>query len=162
MSRWANIENGEIAGIYYHLPDNWKNITGFKFLENDLDKLKELGWLPIEEEIVDYNNTTQVIEKFNYNLVGEKVIGTPVIVDRISPLLPSQEQLDQQYLQSVREERDIKLKDSDWTQLADIQNNKSPEWILQWVNYRQLLRDLPATYISGSLTIQWPQKPPTN
>tara|TARA_R100000458_G_C8251229_1_gene228131 strand:- start:407 stop:916 length:510 start_codon:yes stop_codon:yes gene_type:complete len=52
---------------------------------------------------------------------------------------------------NVRETRNQKLKDSDWTQIADtaLTDTKKAEW----VTYRKALRDLPAT--SGS---NWPHK----
>ena len=52
---------------------------------------------------------------------------------------------------NVRRTRNQKLKDSDWTQIADtaLTDTKKAEW----VTYRKALRDLPATRGSN-----WPQK----
>ena len=45
---------------------------------------------------------------------------------------------DEQQAKSVREDRNKRLADSDWTQLADSQVDKSA-----WATYRQALRDVP-------------------
>ena len=53
----------------------------------------------------------------------------------------------------IRHERDLKLKESDWTQGADV-----PDAIkLVWQPYRQGLRD--ATSQADPLNITWPTKP---
>jgi len=60
---------------------------------------------------------------------------------------------DAEQAKSVRTARDEKLKDSDWTQLADSTVDKAA-----WVTYRQALRDVPAQ--SGfPWTIEWPVAP---
>jgi hypothetical protein len=53
----------------------------------------------------------------------------------------------------VREMRNKKLVDSDWTQLADSQVDKQA-----WATYRQALRDIPTQSGFPENTI-WPQKP---
>ena len=54
---------------------------------------------------------------------------------------------------SMRNERNTKLKDSDWTQLTDSTANKQA-----WATHRQALRDI--TSQSGfPWTIVWPDKP---
>jgi len=63
----------------------------------------------------------------------------------------------------LRSERNILLKNSDWTQLPDCQltNDKKTEW----ATYRQTLRDLPSTASpnldeKGNLTgVEWPEMP---
>jgi hypothetical protein len=45
-------------------------------------------------------------------------------------------------LESIRQTRGDLLKGSDWTQLIDVQKNKSEEWKHSWQNYRSQLRDL--------------------
>lgn len=55
--------------------------------------------------------------------------------------------------EQVRQERNLELKESDWTQLADAQVDKSA-----WATYRQLLRDVPSQ--SGfPFNITWPTQP---
>jgi len=61
--------------------------------------------------------------------------------------------VDEQQAKSVREQRDTKLKDTDWTQVAD-----SPVDKTTWATYRQALRDLPKeTGFPWDMT--WPTEP---
>ena len=53
----------------------------------------------------------------------------------------------------VRRDRDSKLKESDWTQLADSPVNKET-----WATYRQSLRDVPSQE-GFPWTITWPTEP---
>ena len=54
---------------------------------------------------------------------------------------------------SVRNSRTEKLKDSDWTQIADSTADKAV-----WATYRQALRDVP-TQAGFPWTITWPESP---
>lgn len=57
-------------------------------------------------------------------------------------------------LQSIRDQRNNLLKESDWTQLPDI-----PESIKNsWSNYRQQLRDIPQQP-GFPQNVVWPEKP---
>lgn len=58
-----------------------------------------------------------------------------------------------QQAKSVREQRELKLKNSDWTQVADAPVDKAV-----WAVYRQALRDLPKQ--SGfPWEVSWPTQP---
>lgn len=57
---------------------------------------------------------------------------------------------------AVRAERNHRLRESDWSQLADI----PPTTSTAWRRYRQALRDLP-DQAGFPLSINWPE-PPTN
>ena len=58
----------------------------------------------------------------------------------------------------VRGQRDGQLRGSDWTQIGDaaLQGHTAEEW----ATYRQVLRDLPATYSRVSEVV-WPEDPLT-
>jgi hypothetical protein len=62
----------------------------------------------------------------------------------------------------MRSQRNIKLKESDFTQLPDVYSNEIKQ---KWATYRQALRDLPANCNpsldnNGNLTgVEWPTKP---
>lgn len=60
---------------------------------------------------------------------------------------------DAEQAKSVREQRNQKLKDSDWTQVAD-----APVSQLAWATYRQALRDIPAQ-AGFPWDVQWPTQP---
>ena len=61
-------------------------------------------------------------------------------------------------LVELRYQRNIKLKESDWTQSPDV-----PETLkAKWVTYRQALRDLPANQTPADVklsNITWPTEP---
>lgn len=57
-----------------------------------------------------------------------------------SPKLPTVDEVQS----AIRKERNIRLSQSDWTQMPDAP--LSPEQKQQWATYRQQLRDLPSLY----------------
>ena len=60
---------------------------------------------------------------------------------------------DAEQAKSVRNSRTEKLKDSDWTQIADSTADKAV-----WATYRQALRDITAQ-AGFPWTIDWPEQP---
>ena len=60
---------------------------------------------------------------------------------------------DAEQAKSMRDQRNQKLSDSDWTQLADSPENKAA-----WATYRQALRDIP-TQAGFPWEVQWPTQP---
>jgi len=60
---------------------------------------------------------------------------------------------DAEQAKNVRDGRTQKLKDSDWTQIADSTADKTA-----WATYRQALRDLPSA-TGFPWTITWPTEP---
>ena len=60
---------------------------------------------------------------------------------------------DAEQAKSMRDQRNQKLSDSDWTQLADSPENKAA-----WATYRQALRDVP-TQAGFPWEVQWPTQP---
>ena len=93
-----------------------------------------------------------------------KYILGPVFTDRpATETEPAQTALEQEtaykaskdaeQAKSVRASRDEKLKDCDWTQVADAPVDKSV-----WATYRQALRDV-TTQTGFPWTITWPDEP---
>lgn len=60
---------------------------------------------------------------------------------------------DAEQAKSVREQRNQKLKDTDWTQVAD-----APVDQVAWATYRQALRDVPSQQ-GFPWQVQWPIEP---
>lgn len=60
---------------------------------------------------------------------------------------------------SVRQERDLRLRNCDWTQVADTALTDSKK--AEWATYRQALRDVPANNTSASNFegVTWPTEP---
>jgi hypothetical protein len=93
-----------------------------------------------------------------------KYILGPVFTDReATEIMPAQTAIEQEtaykaikdaeQAATVRTQRTEKLKDSDWTQLADSTADKTA-----WATYRQALRDVPAQ-AGFPWTISWPDAP---
>jgi len=60
---------------------------------------------------------------------------------------------DEYLVKRMRNHRDRLLAESDWTQLPDAPVDRDA-----WANYRQALRDFPATWTPGP-TVTFPDKP---
>jgi hypothetical protein len=60
---------------------------------------------------------------------------------------------EEQLTANMRNQRNLLLKESDWTQIAD-----SPVDKQAWAEYRQTLRDFPATW-TPSETVEFPDTP---
>ena len=56
---------------------------------------------------------------------------------------------------SIRQQRNVKLAESDWTQIADAPFTEEKR--LEWVTYRQALRDI--TNQTDPFSISWPTDP---
>ena len=61
-------------------------------------------------------------------------------------------------LGSVRQQRNVLLRDTDWTRLDDA--TLGDHTAEEWATYRTALRDLPSTTDRVSLIV-WPNDPPT-
>lgn len=90
------------------------------------------------------------------------------------PYIPTKQELDakiaeleaEEPMRCVREIRDWYLRNTDWTQGADIRALRGPEWCAAWDSYRQQLRDITQSGIApvidemGVVTnVTWPQQP---
>jgi len=106
-----------------------------------------------EDGSIEYINS-------NYdNLVANAVERNSAIPDDIASL--STEELETMILEShknfVRQERDRRLAESDWTQTND--SPLSDEKKAEWQTYRQSLRDIISTITNTTDIIEWPTKP---
>jgi hypothetical protein len=60
-------------------------------------------------------------------------------------------------LAGLRAERNQRLRDSDWTQMADVPMSGADK--AAWIAYRRALRDLPQTVVDPTNPV-WPTPPP--
>ena len=99
-----------------------------------------------------------------HNQVNDKaydVNGNEVVVDEDAITKEVSKLLAEIPMKRLREERNQKLVDSDWTQYRDVSLSNDSDW----KTYRQALRDLPSTAEpqldeQGNLTnVTWPTKP---
>lgn len=98
------------------------------------------------------------VEQDNQGRWFTKYVLGPIFTDNESGTAAEQEaayqaKKDAEQAKAVRQSRTEKLKDSDWTQIADSTADKTA-----WATYRQALRDITAQ--SGfPWTITWPDAP---
>jgi hypothetical protein len=158
MAEWAHIENGEIQGQYDVLPQNWRNVSGLNLSSDNLPFLKSLGWYPVTKQSLDYDSSQYYISGYEYSIREDDVLETPQLTEQ-DPV--DNEALHDTFLNQLRYQRNQKLKDSDWTQLPDVQNLMDEETKTKWLTYRQALRDITQTYSDVSNidinTVVWPE-----
>jgi hypothetical protein len=97
------------------------------------------------------------IEYINNISIDPITLEHPVPEDIASLSLSQlEEKILENHIDLIRQERNKKLLECDWTQVADVSltEEKKNEWIL----YRQSLRNLPSTIVDVS-PINWPSKP---
>lgn len=145
MAEWTVVENGEITEYYDSVPKNWRNISGLHLSKDDSAFMKSLGWYPVTKVSTDYNQNTQHIVSYTYEIDQDSVREIPVIES-----LP-EVSIDQRravFLTQLRSRRDQLLKDCDWTQTADVYATMDTVLNQKWKTYRAALRDLPGVYAS--------------
>lgn len=150
MSKWAYVENNVAVELYDDVPQNWRNISNFIVFADDLNAMKSFGWFPVNNitKLIDPNKQTYGQVTYTFDQQNEVVIQNEEILPL--PNAPTDEELFQihreSFLQQLTEIRDQLLQKCDWTQLSDILEMKTEEWISFWRSYRQQLRDLPNVY----------------
>lgn len=168
---WALIQNNEIIETYSKLPKNngegGINLHSIKIIGKlfdndgiviiekhdfgiDYAELKRLGYYKIvEKPAPEYNRSTHQHPVSEYKFLNGDVAQVWTVIPKTKEQLAAE--LDAAW-QSIRATRDQLLKQSDWTQLADVAS--SPAWVI----YRQTLRDITDIFESPELVI-WPDKP---
>lgn len=155
MTKWAFVENNTIEGVYDQLPTSWRNISGFKFLENDIEKLKTLGWYQIKT-YNDYDSNLYNEVGYTFNILDDEVIGNPILKEKTQESIPDIN-VENDILSNIRNERDRLLKQSDVYQLSDWQKTFSEDLKLKWLLYRVKLRDIPQIYVDTK-QLEWPSE----
>lgn len=98
----------------------------------------------------DFDNTTHQLVSNNVELVD----GVWTVVYRVEPFTEDElAKISESLAAFVRSERNQKLADTDWTQLADSSADATT-----WAGYRSALRDLPTTE-GFPHNITWPTEP---
>lgn len=117
-----------IAGNWWGKPERWVNAE-----QEDVSEALETR--EIEGQL---ENVTEYLLPCQYAIEQEDIGNAP-------------------QLENVRAQRNTKLAECDWTQLAD--SPLSPEQKLAWADYRQALRDLPNQEGFNPLSFEWPSQP---
>ena len=137
---YAHVKDGSIDYMGA-LPKNWGNVSNLHLSNGNDAYLKTVGWLPIVETNVirTYN------QKFDTDVITVEV-DKVTLVHRVREMTPEEmTQRDISHLTQLRDERNQKLLDSDWTQASDHSSPLPDAKKVEWATYRQSLRDLPAT-----------------
>ena len=113
----------------------------------------------------------QVEEPYGYENISIMNVPHKSFVDVDNLTMPSETEINNKIaeldaaepMRLLREERDARLAETDWTQNPDVSNDVKTKW----QTYRQALRDLPATadpklnagYHLDQTSVTWPTKP---
>lgn len=152
---YAHVKDGSVDYMGT-LPKKWGNVSGLHLSDGDDVYLKTLGWLPL----VETNVTPTTNQTFDTDVVTVEA-DRVTLVHRVSDMTSEERtQRDESHMSSLREQRNQKLLDSDWTQAPDHSSPLSNAKKTKWATYRQSLRNLPAT---ADMTkwpgITWPTEP---
>ena len=125
----------------------------------------DMSWIPLDVHAVHWNGTSGEIE-YNDGKPNLSISSIGIYSQAETTFnneIKRRKDLDDEYLNSssflwmkLRSERDNLLLSSDFTQLGDIGLSETKK--TEWVNYRQLLRDLPAN-TSDPANPTWPTRP---
>jgi len=146
---YIQVENGEVKGYPQPLPRNWADVSNF-YLLDDVQVLS-YGWYPVRFVPAEKTDN-DVVTGQSFVIEGNEVVQ----YEQIRPKTESeiQEELNSKW-ENIRNQRNLLLLESDWTQLADVSlsDEKKEEWKL----YRQSLRDI--TNFDSPDHVIWPNKP---
>tara|TARA_R110002020_G_scaffold410032_1_gene619817 strand:+ start:235 stop:657 length:423 start_codon:yes stop_codon:yes gene_type:complete len=137
------------------LPKNWENVTGLYLSNGDDAYLKTLGWLPLVETNVTLS-ANQIFDTDVVTVEEDKVLLTHRARDMTAQEISDR---DESNMASLREERNQKLLDSDWTQAPDHSSPLTDAEKAEWATYRQSLRNLPVTVDISLWPDVWPTEP---
>ena len=165
MANYVYIENGTIEEYYDILPDSWRHISGLNLLSKQ--ELLNYGWYSVRNMPETHDWTTSYVAGYTYEIFDDHVKQIPQIVNYDQEKIDQiQQEMRDSFFNTLREERNRKLQQCDWTQLLDIQKTKSIEWITVWETYRQTLRDIPQQYENTTIynmsIVEWPVEPTMN
>ena len=151
---YAHVKDGSVDYMG-SLPKSWGNVTGLHLSKGDDDYLKTIGWLPI----VETNVTLGANQTFDTDIIT--VEEDRVLLIHRARDMTAQEitDRDESHMSFLREERNQKLVDSDWTQAPDYPDTLSDSKKAEWTTYRQSLRNLPATVNISLWPDVWPTEP---
>lgn len=160
MANWTVVENNQITEYYDLLPLNWRHVSGLRLSENDLPFLKSLGWYPVVKQHQSYDVASYEISGYNYTIAEDSVIETVQLQLRPVSLPSTPADFKYLFMTELRRQRNQRLADSDWTQLADVKAAQDQTIQAMWTQYRQQLRDLPSIYADLDVLnindVQWP------
>lgn len=102
----------------------------------------------------------EISDELHISLLQEQVKGKVIVHNGDNPIAvdrPTSTITNEKIWEMIREKRDQLLKDSDFSQLLDVQEAMSDEKKVQWSEYRKSLRDI--TNNENPVAITFPVKP---
>ena len=152
---YAHVKEDGSVDYLGGLPKKWGNVSGLHLSNGDDAYLKTLGWLPL----VETNVTPGVNQTFDTDVVTAEE-DRVTLVHRARDMTTQEiADRDASHMSHLREERDQKLVDSDWTQASDHSSPLADDKKAEWATYRQSLRNLPATADMIAWPDVWPTEP---
>lgn len=145
--KYAHTENGQVIDGPRSLPNGWRNVSGLCYMDDD--NLRALGWLPYH--LID--NGGEVLDKTVVQVLSDKVVETRVYRYKTEEEIAKETEDKKQH---VRQDRNSRLTQCDWTQLDDTPLDNVAK--AQWAAYRQALRDLP-DQAGFPFNVIWPNQP---
>lgn len=146
---FAFVENGVLVQFPFTERDLAKKYPNTSFGSGMTDAQKaEFGMMRVFNSTQPSVTSTQTFEQGTpvYSNEEQRWVQVWVVRDKTSEELAED-------AQSVRAERNDKLAQSDWTQVADAPVDKAA-----WATYRQALRDI-TTQDGFPWTVTWPDQP---
>lgn len=145
--KYAYTENGQVIDGPRSLPNGWRNVSGLCYMDDD--NLRALGWLPYH--FID--NGGEVLDKTVVQVLSDKVVETRVYRYKTEEEIAKETEDKKQH---VRQDRNGRLTQCDWTQLDDTPLDNVAKG--QWASYRQALRDVP-DQPGFPFNVTWPTQP---
>lgn len=164
--RYAYVQDNKVVSVYSTLPLTWNNISAFDKLEGNLETLRAYGFYPIVEGEYNYNPLTQRLSGPTYIVNDFQVFESYTVADIPTEALDT---VKENYLKSIRSQRDSLLLQSDWALMPDVVALHDEQWVSDWTSYRQNLRNFPQQFENSNLaflpkiqSIEWPTVPYSN
>lgn len=165
MSRYAQIKDNEIVGVFYDIPTTWGHeVSGFHLM-TDAER-EAFGFFPVEQPTdVEFNPEREEIIRDEVVLVNGKA---KRVFEKRQTLTDEEfeQRRQNRFWREVRTHRDEYLKQTDWTMAADLVEVKGTEWVQKYKDYRQYLRDITSNeklgiendYVFDQLLIKRPEE----
>jgi hypothetical protein len=112
MTVYANLEDGQVRGVYDLIPKFWNGIVNFDVQCRDNEEfMNQNGFVKIVRDTTPYDPATHRMSDFpTYTVVDNQVIEHREITPHPEPEPPSQEEL----LAQIRSQRDQLMADFEW------------------------------------------------
>jgi len=152
---YAHVKDDGSVDYLGGLPKSWGNVSNLHLSNGDDAYLKTLGWLPL----VETNVTPAVNQTFDTDVITAEE-NRVTLVHRVRDMT-AEEIADREssHMNNLREQRNQKLVDSDWTHASDHPSPVAAAKKTEWETYRQALRDFPETADITTWPPSWPTEP---